>query len=391
MTKREKILAVGVGVLALAIVAWFALGRITNAFTSRSARIADLEDEIYEKEAIIRRGHKAARDLQAYQERSLPANLPLARSLYQNWLLEVAEKDINFTGVNVGPQPGRPMGDVYYQHKFLLTCQGDLEQLTDFLYDFYNVGYLHRVSRLSVKPIPRSRNLNLSFTIEALSLNRAESPDRLTLPPSDRLAHAQREEYLDVITMRNLFAPANNPPQLAVAPAQQGNPASGVSFQVRASDPDDGDRLSFSIEDAPDGAKIDPATGMFSWMPTEKGEYLVAIAVSDNGLPARTDRAEIRIAVVDPPPPPAPPAPEPPGFDPATQAVVTGIIDALGRRELFVTVRTEGRVLKLTEGDPLSVGTIKGVVHRIGRDEVEIVTEDGRNLVVELGKSLVAT
>lgn len=393
MTQREKILAALVGVLVLAVVSWIVIERLSSAFDYRQQQIANLEDEVYEKEALVRRGQKAGRELADYEKQSLPADRPLARSLYQNWLLDLAEQKIDFRDVNVGAQPGRPVGEVYFQHKFLITCQGDLDQLTQFLYEFYSVGYLHRINRLSAKPIPRTKLLNLVLTIEALSLNRADSPNRLAPPPAQRLQLADRDEYRRTITQRNLFSPANRSPKLAVSSAQRGTLGSRVTFAAKATDADELDRLTFALEEAPAGARLDPQSGEFSWTPDAAGEYRLVIRVDDDGLPAKSDRVEVRLAVTTPPPPPPPvPAPAPPpGFDPATEAVVTGIIEALGKRQIFVTVRTEGRILRLQEGDRLSIGSIKGIVRQIAAEQVEIETEDGKRIQIKLGSPLLST
>lgn len=55
-----------------------------------------------------------------------------------------------------------------------------------------------------------------------------------------------------------------------------------VTFRIRASDPD-GDRLAYSIKDAPAGMKIDPATGWVRWetVPGTVGKVPFMVKVSD--------------------------------------------------------------------------------------------------------------
>ena len=79
----------------------------------------------------------------------------------------------------------------------------------------------------------------------------------------------------------------------------------------------------------------------------------MAVRVTDNGLPAKSHDGSVKISVVDPPPPPI-------AFDPARQSIVTGITEIGGKRLLWVTIRTEGRVLQLKEGDELAVGSVRG-------------------------------
>jgi len=388
MTKREKTLALAIAVLVICIIGWSALSRISGAFDTRRETIDRLEGEIADKKLVIDRGGRASRKFLELEQMSLPGDPALARSLYQGWLLELAQEKVAMEGVNVGPLPSRPIGDVYYQHAFSLNCQGDLHQLTLFLHEFHRAGFLHRVSRLHVKPSANSKLLSLAIAVEAVSLNNAPNVKELKPPPSNRLAESDLDAYLNSILNRNMFSPANKAPKLARLGTQRGNPKRSLRFQATASDPDK-DSLQYEFAgDVPAGARIDRRTGDVTWTPLENGTYQVAIRVTDNGLPARSDTAEVSIIVEDPPPPAAP-RPEPPGFDPATQAVVTGITEAFGQRSLFITVRTEGKILKLHVGDSVNVGTVKGKVKRIDAGEVEFETQDGRSIVVELGDSLV--
>jgi hypothetical protein len=58
---------------------------------------------------------------------------------------------------------------------------------------------------------------------------------------------------------------------------------------------------------------------------------------------------------------------------------------------IWINVRTEGKVLKLREGDEVSVGTLQGKVTkiRVQQKDAEIATTEGGTVVVVLGKSLV--
>ncbi|MCY2990701.1 MAG: Ig-like domain-containing protein, partial [Planctomycetota bacterium] len=56
-----------------------------------------------------------------------------------------------------------------------------------------------------------------------------------------------------------------------------------LSFTVAATDPDAGTTLTYSASGLPDGATLDPATGLFRWTPTagQLGEHVVRLHVSD--------------------------------------------------------------------------------------------------------------
>ena len=93
-----------------------------------------------------------------------------ARAEYQEWLIELANNTVKLKGVNANPLMGSAHGDLYYEHPFLLSCEGDLEQLVQFLYEFYQADYLHRIKRVTAQPIPDTKRLKLGITVEALSL-----------------------------------------------------------------------------------------------------------------------------------------------------------------------------------------------------------------------------
>ncbi|MCA9186965.1 MAG: tandem-95 repeat protein, partial [Planctomycetales bacterium] len=60
------------------------------------------------------------------------------------------------------------------------------------------------------------------------------------------------------------------------------------SFTVKASDPD-GTQLTYSADDLPEGATLDPLSGVFSWTPGpgQAGEYLVRLTASDGRVATR--------------------------------------------------------------------------------------------------------
>ncbi|MEN6555381.1 MAG: Ig-like domain-containing protein, partial [Anaerolineaceae bacterium] len=78
---------------------------------------------------------------------------------------------------------------------------------------------------------------------------------------------------------------------------------SELSFTAAATDADlPANTLTFSLVGAPTGAVIDPATGAFTWTPTEAqgpGEYTFTVKVCDNGDPVLCDEEEITVTVTE--------------------------------------------------------------------------------------------
>jgi hypothetical protein len=90
----------------------------------------------------------------------------------------------------------------------------------------------------------------------------------------------------------------NRPPQIEAAGDLTVNENEPVNIQLTASDPDieDKDRLVFSANQLPDGAKLDFQTGLFQWTPTfdQSGVYDIFFIISDGEY---TDSTFSRITV----------------------------------------------------------------------------------------------
>ncbi|MEX0818152.1 MAG: Ig-like domain-containing protein [Pirellulaceae bacterium] len=388
MTKREKILAMLVAATLLILGGFYVVDRIMNAFDQRDSDQIALIDKLATQNRIMLQGRKAENNLRDWRERSLPEDRALAQALYLDWLGKRADA-VGLDGRKVSPAAGHFEGKVYYVHRFLLSGQGDLKQLTRFLYDFYSVDHMHRIARLSIKPTATSKQLDISMTVEAISVTGAPNRKELAEPPADRLARPDVEEYVNTIIARNFFAPANQPPRVASSTSQKGHPNQPLTFRLEASDPES-DPMSYYLEgDAPEGLEL-AKNGEVRWTPTALGDYKFSFRVEDGGLPSKSSRGSVLLAVVEPPAP-APTTPAKAAFDPATQATISGITESDGQPAIWINVRTEGKVLKLREGDEVSVGTVQGKVAkiRVQEKDAEIATSDGGTVIVALGQTLV--
>jgi hypothetical protein len=93
----------------------------------------------------------------------------------------------------------------------------------------------------------------------------------------------------------------NQEPVLAAIGDKTVEERSALNFTATATDPDlPVNALTFSLEGAPIGAAIDPASGAFTWTPTEDqgpGQYTFTVMVCDNGTPVLCDAELITIIV----------------------------------------------------------------------------------------------
>lgn len=92
----------------------------------------------------------------------------------------------------------------------------------------------------------------------------------------------------DSISFTWLTDNTNRPPSLLPIANQVIDEENRLTFRATATDPDSGSIFTFRLLGAPAGATIDPATGRFSWTPTENqgpAVYHFEVAVTDNGSP----------------------------------------------------------------------------------------------------------
>jgi hypothetical protein len=204
MNKREIILAAGVAALGVAYGGnWAFQSYYVAPLEERQARIASLREDIGKRELDMARFRKANQKLKSWQAQSLPSDTEVARSLYQAWLVELVGK-AGFLSPNVDSTEPVTRKGLYSSLSFSVRGRGTLEQLTGFLYDFYHADHLHHIQNLNLTPVPRTDELDIALSIEALSLPDAQRKDQLTTRTSDRLASAERADYAPIY-QRNLF------------------------------------------------------------------------------------------------------------------------------------------------------------------------------------------
>lgn len=210
MTRRERMLLLVTVLLLAGLGVKFTANKLLAAFDTRTERRDSLQAELARKQTLILRGRRNSRQIADWEQQSLPANLQLARSLYQNWLVGLVDR-AKLEAVQVNSSTPQSRGDAYRRLTFNLTAQGELVQIVRFLHEFYQAGHLHQIRSLSLAPAPAGRRLVLTATIEALSLPAADK-DRLNDQPAQRLARSKLEDYVQTIVSRNFFAPYTPPP-----------------------------------------------------------------------------------------------------------------------------------------------------------------------------------
>jgi hypothetical protein len=391
MNRREKILACIVASLVFVALVGYAVRKVNDAFRTRGQRVNELDKEIRDKKDLDRFTQEHRDRMEVYKGKSLPSDLEEARSLYNEWLVDRAS-EAGFVDPLVKPVPPRTTskGKVYNALGFTVTGKGNLEQMIKFLHTFYSADYLHRISRLHAHRVRDSKQLDLTIWVDALSLPTATN-EGLSDEPSNRLAHKDLVAYRDVIVYRNLFGPPNNEPTMESIGERTGYQGRTVEITVAGRDPDELDKLiyTFDSDDLPDGC-LDGDSGQFEWTPEELGEFEVTITATDDGYPPKSVSQTFMITVTEGPDEPEEVA-DLPSFEKARFAYVSGITESNGRKLAWINLRTEDRLLLLSEGDEFDVGEVKVTVRRILEPEKKVELEATvlkKRLLVSMGQNL---
>lgn len=394
MSKRERLLAAIVGLLVVLVVSFIVTEKLRAAFRRRAQMRLQVQNELERKQGIIDRGAKAARELAAYEEISLPSDTELARSQYQAWLSEIVDR-VGLKEPQVKVVSQSRLANDCTQLSCSIVGRGDLRQLAKLLHEFYSVNTIHRIRRLPIRPIPDSKDKKIDLRVEVLILSTAPRDRTFDISPVSELAKLPVDQVIGPIVERNMFAPANRAPEFEPVGSRTVRRGDSFSLELAARDPDAIDRLSFEICDgAPEDLRVDARSGRLSWQPREVGKYAVKVVVRDDGIPVRRAEQTIEFEVVDPPPPEVAEntvdEPQKLKFDDARYTYAIAMLEVAGQRQLWLQVRTSGKILRLYEGDPVRIGSIDATIAHIGDREVEL-DADGATFRVQVGEPLVGT
>jgi hypothetical protein len=224
MKSRERLLAIVVAALVALIGLRAGVTYVSDSFAERETRLETANRNVRDKQLEVAKGNKAASQLKKWGERSLPSDRPVATSLYQKWLLEIATKASGLRNAHVAAEgtresaEGRRFGaaqnaaPTYQQLSFTLNGSGSLTQIVRLLHAFHSANHLHRISVLKIEPAEQGSDLVINMRIEALILSRTTRTDSLNKDKSDRLAFGDLAAYEKAIVGRNLFAEYKPPP-----------------------------------------------------------------------------------------------------------------------------------------------------------------------------------
>ena len=181
----------------------------------RTAKLDDLNEMLNASKSEQLVAQKQGKRLESFAARALPDDPQLARSLYQQWLLNLVETN-QLTSASVdAAQPVRleirsrtKKGKrqlVGHRINYSLRGQATLGKLSGFLNDFRKAGHLHKIRAITLNPIGNEGRLDADLTIEVLCLEASANKGQLGVWEVVDEAAVAPSTY-DHLVRRNLFA-----------------------------------------------------------------------------------------------------------------------------------------------------------------------------------------
>jgi hypothetical protein len=376
MTQREKLLGAAVAGVVLLFAGQMVWTNIQSGYTAKEGQIEALKKKKSDQDLTSMQGVVSTQRLSKVQPRSASKKEEFARATYQGWLIELA-KQIELEDPSELSLGGTADKDGFHTYKFQLRGNGNLQHVTRLLHAYYTKPFLHRITRLDVRPASNQKDTGrLLITLESEVMSLPTSKDlQPVLKSDDSLLAKSLEDYEQSILNRNLLASENQPPRMAPSKTVEATKGLRVEYTVDAKDTNSNQSVNFAIEgEAPKGLTVDSKSGKVNWTGNEIGDYSFTIVATDSGIPVKSSKQLVTVKVKEPPPPEKPL----PKFDIASQAKLTGLVSGREGPEGWVISKTEGKTLRLREGDELKLGDIVGKIVKIGATYMEVETDGKR-------------
>lgn len=379
MNQRERFLAITVGALLIALVAWSGIEKYQTAVKQRRSQITQLEQDKIKLTEQQKAGFVAERQMTEYQLRSLPSDVDKAKSDYQQWLLDLG-LDNSIDGLIVDPTTTLPVGGLYQKLGFRFSGSGDMPNIVNLLYEFYSKDYLHRVRELTIRKSRTDDELTIEMSIDAMALVSA-AEDAEPLEGRSWQIDGDLAAYADPILNRNLFEPPNKAPMFAGKDRIEAIIDRDTREPLVFRDPDN-HRMQFDlIGEYPDFVSLD-RSGTLRIRAGELTKFDLIVRATDNGYPKRSAEKKISVQIVPPPEPEKPPAPKL-KFDESSLTVLTGLTHGRDDWTAWMHVRTRDEVFKLRVNEEFQVGSLKVKAVELTGDYVVFEDEDGTRFTLK--------
>lgn len=233
LDKRQKIL---VGALAGILFLWQGSGVLWSIFfgpfDQRNTQIVALDEQLKKKKDAKFQLDLTAARTRIWERRSLPPDPHVASPLYHHWVLDLASKH-HLEKLSVTPKR-TSVGNTnqpFTRIPISVTAECKMDQLCQFLYDFYRTDLLHKVTHLGVESLDFKANPTLKVSLELEGLSLKGAPARRTLftgKQETAVADVMSKKSLDdykLLSAENRFVRGyNGPPKPPTPPAPPGPP-----------------------------------------------------------------------------------------------------------------------------------------------------------------------
>jgi hypothetical protein len=286
MNQREKILAGGVLGLVALYGGYHFYGKYAKALHARQADVEAAQTKLDEANHRLKEGHQAVKQMEAWQQRALPANFDKALSLYKAWLLAKA-KDSGLVVSDITLLPTTNNNAAYKAIGYQMVASGSFSSVVSMLYEFYRSPQLHQISRLQITRPAGAAQLTVSLDVEALSMKGAVATDKLPEGDAKRLKLTTVDDYKKSLAERDIVT-AYAPPRPPTPPRERRETPTPPKY-------DESELARFS-------AAVDNGSGLQAWiyvLPT--GETLHVMAgdpVKIGSLDGKIESVEERSLVL---------------------------------------------------------------------------------------------
>ncbi|MEM8734927.1 MAG: Ig domain-containing protein [Planctomycetota bacterium] len=374
MSKRERFLAIAVGVVIALFVAQYAFNKVSTTLAEKQDAIDSAIEKRDDMDRDITTGMISARKLDQLKEMSLPSDEELAFSQYRDWLFELGlSADMKEIDIDV-PQNAARRTEAYSAYNFTLRGNCRTDRVIELLSKFYDQQYLHSVRNFKMAMTKEANIVQVTLDTQAIAMTSASPKQERSRESSGRLAMTP-EEYKSVILNRNPFAPPNSAPSITNAKIDA-VAGTEIDHEFEHKDAED-HKVTYVLKDGQDDlpAGLKLTDSGISWTPEEAGKHELTVMVTDDGWPSATSEEKIVINVEEPKV--ETPEEELPALDVATQAFVSGIMSGRLGKEILIRSRLEDRTLSLQEGSEFELGDLKGRVLAINNREGYAEIESG--------------
>lgn len=213
---RERILLLATAAILVLLGLHALLNRLfLRPLESQGAQIRGLTQDIAAKQKQLDEALLARSRLADWERISFPSDPRAAQALYQEFLFKLTQD----CHLEEGVVAVRPSSQRKYSTRIPFTVTGriSLENLTEFLYRFYQPDLLQQTRSVSIRRAKDSQGkLEITLLVEGLVMHSA--PSRGELVPegaesvSPILAGAERKDFA-LISRKNIFEPFGEPPK----------------------------------------------------------------------------------------------------------------------------------------------------------------------------------